>query len=94
MIDTYFLQNPPEFTTGVRQDVVRYSVMAEGFATQTVSASTACPTVNCTHVFAQPSQFSVTDQWYIVAAENAFGRGPSCTLQKLQPGRLAAYCSE
>ena len=85
MINTHFLQNPPEFTTRVRQDVAQYFVMAEGFATQTVSASTACPTVNCTQLFLLSSQPQIKVS---VAAVNVFGQGSSCTLQELQPGRL------
>ena len=88
MIDTYFLQNPPEFITGVRQDVARYSVMAEGVATQTVSASTACPSVNCSHLLLLAVSSSQPQIKGSVAADNVFGRGSSCTLQELQPGML------
>ena len=66
--------------------MTEYSVMLEGTAAQTVSASTACPTVNCSHFVS----LSLTKSQLIsgsVTAENVFGQGQSCTTPEIQLGK-------
>ena len=68
--------------------MAQYSVVAEGVATQTVSTTTACPTLNCSHLLLLRFPSSQSQIKGSVAAENVFGRGSSCILQELHPGML------
>ena len=86
-------QNPTEFTTGVRQDVTDYSVMVEEFPSETVSASVACPNVNCSLLFLLSLPRSQSQVKSSVAAENLFGQGSNCIVQELQPGILLTIYS-
>lgn len=79
MITNHSLKNPPDFTSGVSQDVRHYSVIVEGISSQTVPASSACPTANCSHLVMLSSPSSVLRG--SVTAENVFGIGQSCTKQ-------------
>ena len=67
--------------------MTQYSVMLEGTATQNVSASTACPTVNCSYQvsLSLPKSQLIKGS---VAAENVFGQGQSCTTQEVEVGML------
>ena len=60
--------------------------MVEGIATQTVSASNVCTSINCSHSVLLTLPTSLSQIKGSVAAENVFGQGSSCTLQELQAG--------
>ena len=76
-----YLQNPPEFTSGVSQDVKSYYLQLEGKDTQNVSASSACPTSACSHTYLlSSSSLPSSHLTGSVAAKNVIGLGQRCTL--------------
>ena len=77
-------QDPPEFTSGVSQDVKSYSIQLEGKDTRNVSASVACPTSTCSHVYLlSSSSLPRSPLTGSVAAENVIGLGQRCALPML-----------
>ena len=63
----------------IRTLLTSYSVSVSGDAVQTIPATTACPTVNCSHLF--PLSLPILSLRGDVSASNVIGPGPSCPIQ-------------